>query len=151
MLVKDMTHQECMTLIGARRLGRLACCRHNQPYIIPVHYALGGSCLYSFSMPGQKIDWMRENPRVCIEIDEISSGGDWRSVVVQGKYLEFPDTEQWHRERVHAWSMLQKYGNWWEPGALKPDPQAITGASPHLFYGIDIAEVTGRKGIAGDA
>ncbi|MBW9062323.1 pyridoxamine 5'-phosphate oxidase family protein [Rhizobium herbae] len=150
MMVKEMTRSECIGLISANRLGRLACSKDDRPYIIPVYYALDGNCLYSFSMPGQKVDWMRENPHVCVEVDEFQGGFGWRSVVVYGKYQEFPDTDQWHHQRLHAWSILERHVDWWEPGALKPMPQPMASASPHLFYGIDIVEVTGRMAVSGD-
>ena len=130
MMVKEMTRSECIGLISASRLGRLACSKNDRPYIIPIYYALDGNCLYSFSMPGQK--------------------AGWRSVVIYGKYQEFPDTDQWHHQRLHAWSILERHIDWWEPGALKPMPQPIASASPHLFYGIDIVEVTGRMAVSGD-
>jgi nitroimidazol reductase NimA-like FMN-containing flavoprotein (pyridoxamine 5'-phosphate oxidase superfamily) len=150
MMVKEMTRSECIGLISASRLGRLACSKNDRPYIIPIYYALDGNCLYSFTMPGQKVDWMRENPHVCVEVDEFQGGSGWRSVVIYGKYQEFPDTDQWHHQRLHAWSILERHIDWWEPGALKPTPQPIASASPHLFYGIDIVEVTGRVAVSGD-
>ena len=150
MMVKEMTRSECIGLISASRLGRLACSKNDRPYIIPIYYALDGNCLYSFSMPGQKVDWMRENPHVCVEVEEFLGGSGWRSVVIYGKYQEFPDTDQCHHQRLHAWSILERHIDWWEPGALKPMPQPIASASPHLFYGIDIVEVTGRMAVSGD-
>jgi len=150
MMVKEMTRSECIGLISASRLGRLACSKNDRPYIIPIYYALDGNCLYSFTMPGQKVDWMRLNPHVCVEVDEFQGGSGWRSVVIYGKYQEFPDTDQWHHQRLHAWSILERHIDWWEPGALKPTPQPIASASPHLFYGIDIVEVTGRMAVSGD-
>ena len=150
MMVKEMTRSECIGLISASRLGRLACSKNDRPYIIPIYYALDGNCLYSFTMPGQKVDWMRLNPHVCVEVDEFQGGSGWRSVVIYGKYQEFPDTDQWHHQRLHAWSILERHIDWWEPGALKPMPQPIASASPHLFYGIDIVEVTGRMAVSGD-
>ncbi|MBB5534994.1 pyridoxamine 5'-phosphate oxidase family protein [Rhizobium giardinii] len=150
MMVKEMTRSECIGLISASRLGRLACSKNDRPYIIPIYYALDGNCLYSFSMPGQKVDWMRENPHVCVEVDEFLGGSGWRTVVIYGKYQEFPDTDKWHHQRLHAWSILERHIDWWEPGALKPTPQPIASASPHLFYGIDIVEVTGRVAVSGD-
>ncbi|ASY60150.1 MULTISPECIES: hypothetical protein [Sinorhizobium] len=54
------------------------------------------------------------------------------------------------RERMHAWSLLEKHVNWWEPGGLKPTPQKMLGASPHLFYCIGIDEMTGRAAAADD-
>ena len=59
MLVQEMTRQECVAVVSAGRLGRLACARDNRPYIVPIYYAFAENCLYSLSMPGQKVDWMR--------------------------------------------------------------------------------------------
>jgi nitroimidazol reductase NimA-like FMN-containing flavoprotein (pyridoxamine 5'-phosphate oxidase superfamily) len=44
-------------------------------------------------MPGQKIDWLRANPQVCIQVGEIKNNEVWWSVVVEGRYEEFPDDE----------------------------------------------------------
>lgn len=65
MIVQEMTREENTALVSAQRLGRLACVRDNRPYIVPFYYALSDNHLYSFSMQGQKIDWMRENAEVC--------------------------------------------------------------------------------------
>ncbi len=54
MMVKEMTRSECVALISASRLGRLACSRNDRPYVIPIYYALDGNCLYSFSMQDRK-------------------------------------------------------------------------------------------------
>lgn len=150
MMLKEMTRSECLALISASRLARLACCRNDQPYVVPIYYALDGNCLFSFSMPGQKIDWMRENPHVSVGIDDISVGHGWKSVVIYGRYQEFPDTKQWHHQRIHAWSLLEQHKYWWEPGALKSKPQALASTSPHLFYGIAIVELTGMMAIEAD-
>ncbi|MCA1444552.1 pyridoxamine 5'-phosphate oxidase family protein [Ensifer sp. IC4062] len=150
MFVREMTEQECIALVASGRLGRLACCREGRPYVVPIHYALAGRCLYGFSMLGQKVEWMRDNPCVCVEIDELVSYNEWKSVVISGRYMELPDTDQWRHERLHAWSLLEKHVNWWEPGGLKPGTQPIADASPHVFYSIDIEEVTGRAAMAGE-
>ena len=49
------------------------------------------------------------------------------------------------RERDHAWSLLSKHANWWEPGGLKP--VAAAPASSHLFYRIRIVRLTGRQAV----
>ena len=150
MIVKDMTRQECLDVLSASRLGRLACVRDNQPYLVPIYCVFADNNLYSFSMMGQKIEWMRTNPHVCVEIDQFTQTREWRSVVAYGRYEELADSPQWQRERLHAWSLLQTQANWWEPGGLKPDPQPLAAASVHLFYRIRIERLTGRQAIAGD-
>lgn len=94
-------------------------------------------------MPGQKIDWMRKNPNVCLQIDELCGDG-WKSVIIYGLYQELAPTGQWHREYLHAWSLLEKRPNWWEPGGLKPVPQEVANHYPHLFFSVDVIEITGR-------
>ena len=151
MIVKDMTRQECLDVLSASRLGRLACVRDNQPYLVPIYCVFADNNLYSFSMMGQKIEWMRTNPHVCVQIDQFTQTREWRSVVAYGRYEELADSPQWQRERLHAWSLLQTQANWWEPGGLKPDLAAFgRGASPYLFYRIRIERLTGRQAIAGD-
>jgi uncharacterized protein len=149
MFVQEMTQQECIDVVSAGRLGRLACARDNRPYVVPIYYAFAKNDLYSVSMPGQKVEWMRTNPNVCVQVDTVSDHGEWRSVVMHGLYKELPDTPGTQHEREHAWSLLQQHANWWEPGGLKPAPQSITASPTHLFYRITIESMTGRQTTSG--
>ncbi|AFL52419.1 nitroimidazol reductase NimA-like FMN-containing flavoprotein (pyridoxamine 5'-phosphate oxidase superfamily) [Sinorhizobium fredii] len=145
MFVKEMSRQECYEVVASGDLARLACCKNDQPYIVPITYALAGTHLYCFSMPGQKIDWMRANPKVCLQIDEFSGKCKWRSVVLTGQFRELPPAGGRYSERLDAWSLLEKRVNWWEPGGLKPVPQQISGASAHIYFSVDIDEMSGRQ------
>jgi uncharacterized protein len=90
MLIHELTRAQCLEVLMRMNVGRLACARHDQPYIVPVSFYFDGSdaCLYSFSTLGQKIRWMRENPRVCVEVDEIADQVHWTTVIVTGRYEE---------------------------------------------------------------
>lgn len=145
MLIRTLSTLECTKLLTANRLGRLACAKDGQPYLVPLYYAHADNHLYAFSMPGKKIDWMRANPLVCVQVDEHGLGRGWRSVVVDGRYEELPDRVGHKVERDHAWSVLSKHANWWEPGALKPVVPAISDGVPHVFFRIFIGEVSGRE------
>ena len=145
MHVHVMTADECIALVANGRMGNLACARDNRPYVVPIYYAFSENHLYSFSMPGQKIDWMRSNPHVCVQVDSFSDQAHWQSVVMHGLYRELPDTPGNQHDRQHAWFLLQQHANWWEPGGLKPTAQAITDVPTHLFYRIAIETMTGRR------
>lgn len=97
MFVRVMSREECQGVAAAGDLARLACCRDDQPYIVPITYAQSGNRLYCFSMPGQKIDWMRSNPKVSLQIAEFASNRQWKSVVVTGRYQELPATQGCHQ------------------------------------------------------
>ena len=108
MLIHEMTEDECRTALERVSFGRLACARDNQPYVLPIYFSYDGKHLYGFSTLGQKIEWMRSNPLVCLEIDERTSLHQWMSVVVSGRYEELPDAPEYGYERVHAHEVLQK-------------------------------------------
>ncbi|MGB3391744.1 MAG: pyridoxamine 5'-phosphate oxidase family protein [Pseudaminobacter sp.] len=150
MLIREMNRTDCIDLISSGRVARLACVKDTQPYVIPIYFAFSDNCLYSFSMPGRKIDWMRANPSVCVQMDEPRGHREWRSVIVDGLYEELPDTNEWRARRIQAWSLLSRHANWWEPGGLKPGPQEIKSRSPHLYYRIRIVTISGRHALEDD-
>ena len=94
MLIHELSAEECADHLGRTSVGRLACALFHQPYIVPIHFSFDAErgCLYAFSMVGQKIEWMRQNPLVCLEFDELTTHGQWASVVVFGHYEELPPT-----------------------------------------------------------
>lgn len=147
MIVREMSEQESAALVAGNRLGRLACAHDGQPYVVPIHYAFSEHFLYGFSMVGQKVEWMRSNPKVCVEIDDLSSARNWKSVVVYGMFEELADRIGSKIERDHAWSLLEKHANWWEPGGLKPMMPPLSGTSNHLFYRIRIESMSGRHAL----
>ena len=145
MIVKELTEHECTNLLTGAKLGHLACARDNRPYVVPITFAFADNHIYSFSLIGQKIEWMRQNPDVCLQVDDFEESRGWKSVVAYGVFEELPDRIGSKRERDHAWSLLSKHANWWEPGGLKPVTAAP--ASSHLFYRIRIERLTGRQAV----
>ena len=93
MLMNEMTKQECREALEYASFGRLGCSLANQPYIVPVYLAYESDCIYVFSTFGKKIEWMRANPKVCIQIDEIAEQYQWMSVIVNGRYEELPELQ----------------------------------------------------------
>lgn len=158
MNVKEMTRLDCVALLKTQRLGRLACVRDLRPYVVPIHFAFGDNAIFSFSLPGRKVEWMQANPRVCLQVDDVGGPHGWRSVVVDGLFEELPKgpdlddsaagaermTATIDSERKFAWSLLAKHPNWWEPGALKPSAAPAVSGS-HLFYQIRIEAISGRQ------
>src|SRR5947207_9265572 len=90
MVIHEMSRKECIRVLAGARLARLACAHENQPYVVPVYLAYdeASGCLYGFTTPGQKIEWMRANPLVCVEVDEVEAHDQGVSVIVFGRYEE---------------------------------------------------------------
>jgi hypothetical protein len=146
MVIRDMTEGECRHALARLSFGRLACARDNQPYVVPIYFAYDGRHLYGFSTPGRKIDWMRANPLVCLEVDERTSLDDWLSVVVSGRYQELLDTPAFADDRAQALQALQKHATWWGYTAI-PGAEWRRKAGPFtpIFYRIQIDELTGHR------
>jgi len=145
MIVKELNEQECVQVLTASSFGHLACARDNKPYVVPITFAFADESIYSFSLMGQKIEWMRQNPEICLQVDDFRQDRGWKSVIVYGSFQELPDRIGSKRERDRAWSLLSKDVKWWEPGALKP--MTAAAGSAHLFYRIRIERLTGRQAV----
>jgi uncharacterized protein len=113
-------------------LGRLGCTYGNQPYVVPIHFAYEDPYLYAFSTVGQKVKWMRANPKVCMQTDQIESQTEWISVIVYGEYEELPEP-QFTAERKHAGSLLAKRYHWWLNALGQRQMREAEGAIEPLF------------------
>jgi uncharacterized protein len=145
----EMTVEECRDALARASVGRLACACENQPYVVPVSFAVDKNRVYSFSMPGRKIDWMRENPRICLEIDRVESPNDWTCVVVLGRYEELLDTAEYQPARRRALELLESRAMWWLPGSVPLANGHERGDAVPVFYRINIEHLTGRRGVPG--
>jgi nitroimidazol reductase NimA-like FMN-containing flavoprotein (pyridoxamine 5'-phosphate oxidase superfamily) len=145
MVIQDMTITECHSLLSRTRLGRVGCARNNQPYVVPIYFVFEKPFLYGFTTLGQKVEWMRLNPFVCIEVDDVEDTDQWMSVVAFGHYEELPDTPGRNVERLHAHKLLEKHRGWWEPGCASHTHRRSEKPVTPVFYRIRIDSITGRR------
>ncbi|OJF96697.1 hypothetical protein AX760_00155 [Pararhizobium antarcticum] len=140
-----MTRAECQRMLTNNRFAHLGCIAKDRPYVVPIRYVFRDGAFYSFSLPGKKIDCLRANPHACVQLETLVTDEEWQSVLLEGLFQELPDDEKWHGQHMQAWSLLQEHGNWWEPGAYKPDAGATESADMHpVFYSIQIENLSGR-------
>jgi nitroimidazol reductase NimA-like FMN-containing flavoprotein (pyridoxamine 5'-phosphate oxidase superfamily) len=96
---------------------------------------------------GEKIEWMRSNPLVCVEADEVLSDTEWASVVVRGRYEEFPDTPEYAEPRRKAQSRLEKIRSlWWRSGLASAQTRGRFDRDIAIFYCIHVEQISGRRG-----
>ena len=145
MLIQELTSQESLDLLARTRLGRLACAQGAQPYVVPFYFAYDSGYLYSFSTVGQKVEWMRANPLVCVEAAEMVSPERWVSVIVFGRYEELPDTPEWQSTRRLAHTLLKRNAVWWEPAYVKTTLHGTQRPLVPVFYRIHSLQITGHR------
>ena len=124
MRIVAISQPQCSELLKRLYIGRLGCTLDNQPYIVPVHFSYKPDSIYIFSTLGKKIEWMRQNPKVCLQADEIVDGREWLSVIVTGTYLELTGPQYEDERRAGACndsrSILDGGESPWRQGASKP-------------------------------
>jgi len=146
-LIRELTPAECREILTRNGFGRLGCARDNQPYVVPIYFAYEPDHLYGFTTVGQKIDWMRRNPKVCVEVDEVSNHFQWMSVIITGRYQELRNTAELSAERLHAQQVLEKRMLWWQTAfAAKQLPSRRESGDP-FFYCIHIDSMTGHRAV----
>jgi nitroimidazol reductase NimA-like FMN-containing flavoprotein (pyridoxamine 5'-phosphate oxidase superfamily) len=145
MVIHEMTLKECHDALAQANLARLACERDGQAYVVPVYLIYDGKYLYGFSTLGQKIEWMRANSLVCVEIDDVKSQNRWTSVVVDGIFEELPDTPEHKAIRLHAHQLLQKHAMWWEPACVAVEHRDSPNSVTPIFYRIRLDRMTGHR------
>jgi nitroimidazol reductase NimA-like FMN-containing flavoprotein (pyridoxamine 5'-phosphate oxidase superfamily) len=144
MLIHKLTPKECAEFLQRTDLGRLACSKDGQPYVVPVHFSFDRErgCVYSFSTVGQKVTWMRENPRVCLEVDDVTDKNHWKTVVLFGRYDEMGDSHEEAEARRRAQELFEQRPEWWQPAAAKLGSRERHAV---VLYRIQIERMTGRR------
>ena len=151
MLIHELTPAECRDVLARTRLGHLACTRDNQPYVVPVFfdYDVDGDSLYSFATRGQKVEWMRGNPQVCVAFGEIRNQFQWLTVLVFGRFEELDGTDVSKAGLRRAQALFQQRPQWWQPAAARTATRAEHDTA--VFYRILIDDVTGRRAARRDS
>lgn len=142
MRILAMSEQECSELLKRVSFGRLACSLGGQPYIVPVDFSYEPDCIYIFSTVGKKIEWMRQNPRVCLQADEIGNRSNWRSVIVTGTFLEL---REYSAEREHGLEQLARYTQYWQNPLAERRGQTSDLSIELVFFRIDIQSMSGLR------
>jgi uncharacterized protein len=142
MEVNEITDEECSSFLEHACLGRLGCSNENQPYVVPIHFAYENGYLYVFSTFGQKVKWMRANPKVCVQADEIQNQSKWISVIVYGEYEELPEP-QYTAERKHASLLLAKRYRWWLNALGQRQMTVGENSIEPLFFRVRVQSMSG--------
>jgi nitroimidazol reductase NimA-like FMN-containing flavoprotein (pyridoxamine 5'-phosphate oxidase superfamily) len=91
----ELDDKQTDQVLRSENIGRLGCIASGWPYVVPITYVYDGGTVYAHSAEGLKLRAMRENPRVCLEIEQLRSMANWRTVLVRGRFEElFSDEEE---------------------------------------------------------
>jgi nitroimidazol reductase NimA-like FMN-containing flavoprotein (pyridoxamine 5'-phosphate oxidase superfamily) len=75
-------------ILRSEHFGRIGCHAEGRTYVVPISYVFDGTSIYGHSYEGMKVRYMRENPRVCFEVDHAQDIANWQSVIAWATYEE---------------------------------------------------------------
>ena len=87
---RELSSGEIDEFLRGQRIARIGCHAGGTTYVVPLIYAYQDGAIVAVTTHGRKTAMLRENPRVCVEVDEYDADGkgSWRSVIAHGTYEE---------------------------------------------------------------
>ena len=87
---RELARGEIDAFLRDQRIARLGCHADGVTYVVPLIYAYEDGAVVAVTTEGRKTAMLRENPAVCVEVDEYDADGkgSWRSVIGHGRYEE---------------------------------------------------------------
>lgn len=125
---RELDELQCLDLLSAGMVGRIAVCTPSGPHIVPVNYALHGDAVVFRTTPYSILGTHAWNQRIALEIDHVDyeSRTGWSVVAAgSGEMVEDPDE-------------LTAIRTWW-------DPRPWAGGGRHLYLRLRWDSLTGRK------
>lgn len=125
--MNDLSTEHCHTLLNRGMVGHMGVISEGNPYVSPISYVVVGGAVCLRTGRGRRVDALRANPSVCIEVSEVDENtGAWQSVIAWGK-AEFVEDDDRAREIIAA--ILEKYrsvlGSPLSPGTVFPEPGVV--------------------------
>lgn len=81
------------SLLKTNQFGHLGCHAKDEMYVVPITYIYNEGYLYCHSKPGRKIEIMRKNPEICIQVEDVTDFYHWKSVIAWGRFEELAGDE----------------------------------------------------------
>jgi nitroimidazol reductase NimA-like FMN-containing flavoprotein (pyridoxamine 5'-phosphate oxidase superfamily) len=135
MSISKLGDMDSLAILREGTLGRLGCIAADWPYVVPVNYFFDGRDIYIHTLPGKKLDALRANPRVCLQVDEIKDSYNWRSVIAYGTFEEVSNEETKENVLTKLYSRL--------PYMTPVESKLVEGAKGTVVFRIKVEEVTG--------
>jgi nitroimidazol reductase NimA-like FMN-containing flavoprotein (pyridoxamine 5'-phosphate oxidase superfamily) len=92
--VRELDNNEITELLAHVGYGHLACSLHDQPYLVPIHYAYEAPNIYIYTTEGKKSEILEKNARICLQVEDVNSNTHWKSVIVTGVAERLIDQEK---------------------------------------------------------
>lgn len=148
-MIKELKTKDCLNILKNNYLGHLGYICNGIPYVVPItyYYDQENNCLVSYSSEGYKIKAMRKRRTVSLQVEEIDSIHEWKSVLVHASFEELFQIDakyELHEFAKGVKSIIEKKENYM-PSSIGEFSTKLHGGGVPVVYRLKIGEVTGRK------
>jgi len=99
-MVIELTPAQCENILAGNHYAHLGCLDGDEPHVVPITYAYENGCFYGFTFEGAKIMVLRNNPKMCVQVENIVSEHEWESVMCWGLFEEITENEETQRIKL---------------------------------------------------
>ena len=145
-MVGTISKSDALDFLRGQWYGHLGCHAHDRTYVVPISYVLDGESIIGQTKAGLKIDMMRANPNVCLQVEETRSIAQWKSVIAWGRFEELKGFEA----IADMTKLIDHLGPQVEGLESNRSPRDVTPGrhddkpQVDIVYRIHLDEVTGR-------
>ncbi|MBM3694659.1 MAG: pyridoxamine 5'-phosphate oxidase family protein [Actinobacteria bacterium] len=132
----ELTPDECGEILEQGRVAHIAQVDHGEPYVTPMSFVMLHGDLVFRTGPGRRLEALRHDPRVCVEVSRPREDTGWESVLFWGRARLVTDA---HLEEEAVAALLAKYHTesalgFSEP-AVYPEERPVVAVTPELVTG----------------
>lgn len=147
-MVKNLSIDACLELLQNNHVGKLAYIYGQWPHITPITYCHDSDekCIISYSAEGHKMHAMRSYGNVALQVDEIVTIQEWKSVLVQGQFEQLNGSSAkyyLHRFAQGVRSAIERQGGE-TPRFIKDFSSKLDDRGMPLVYRISITDIVGK-------
>ena len=147
--MENLSESEIITLLKDNYIGHLSYIAQGRPFTIPItyFYDLGSNAIISYSAEGHKMEAMRKNGAVSLEVEEIVSNSNWQSVLAHGTFDELhgSDAKYYLHQFTEGVKNIIKQKEQILPEFISEFSSKSSSKKIPVEYRIKILEITGRR------
>lgn len=140
-----LTREQSLRLLEGAPVAHLGLIYDGAPYVTPMSFVVDGERILFRTKAGKKLDALRKDPRVCIEVSQYDpNSGEWASVIITGSAVEVDDAST---RSVTVDLLFDKYSGVLGDPLSRSTIQPMSGL-PHFIL-VTIDEISGLSSGSG--
>lgn len=146
--MKTMEQTECLELLANNYLGHLGFISGRSPHVTPITYFFDAEekCIISYAANGHKINAMRAYGFVSLQVQEVDSIQEWKSVLIHGTFSELEGSaakKYLHKFTTGVQQTVERTTGA-KPKFISDFSSKLQGREMPIVYRIHIKDMTGK-------